>query len=94
MEISKDLYEAKKLTSKEGIMILFSIAFGVGYISVLRIETSDALFLMMTYNFIFGIISCYMLSKAKQMHSNKMGSYPEIVYYYTKDRSLIFIICF
>lgn len=44
------------------------------------------------FNLFIGIITCYMLSKVKREHMNKLGSYQEIAYFFTKSRAIIFII--
>ena len=75
--------EAGRISFTEAVLILISIAFGVSYISVLSSFNGNSLmFYMLLYNFIFGVVSCYMLTQAKRAHFNKLGSYHEIVYYY------------
>lgn len=57
-------------------MILISVAFGVGYISVFNtIKDNDRLIGAEWFNLVLGIISCYMLCDVKQIKDNQMGSY-------------------
>jgi hypothetical protein len=94
--IAEETAEAERISKLEAVCILISIAFGVGYINVVQNNHTDPNYLPyeLLINFMFGIISCYMLSEAKKAHSNKLGSYHEIAFYYFKDRTVIYVICF
>jgi hypothetical protein len=46
----------------------------------------------LTFNLIICLISVFMLYKVKDEHKNKLGTTQELMYYFTKDRSLIFFI--
>ena len=54
--------EAQRISFSEAVLILISIAFGVSYISVMENNGNPLMFIMLFYNFIFGIVSCYMLT--------------------------------
>ena len=43
-------------------------------------------------NLVTGLTAVYMLYDVKQQHKNKLGSFQEVAFYFTRDRSLIFII--
>ena len=82
-KISEKLMEASRISYFEAILILISVAFGVGYISVMQTKGSTIYFYMIGINFICGALSCYMLNEVKKAQNNKLGSYHEIAYYYT-----------
>lgn len=95
--ISRDLGEAERIGYLEAIFVLISIAFGVGYIDVFRADNvgfQTFPVVIQFINLVIGLVSVYMLSSAKQVHLNKLGSYQEIACYYFRSRSLIFIISF
>lgn len=94
--ISTTFNEAEKLTYSQAVLILLSIAVGIGYVDVLKSSTKDSGMLIgiQLYCLITGLLSCYMLSQVKEAHQNKLGSYQEFAFYYMRDRSIILIICF
>lgn len=47
---------------------------------------------MLILTFVMGLVSIYMLYDVKQQHKNKLGSYQELIYFFTKDRSLVFVV--
>ena len=55
--------EASRISKFESICILFSIAFGVGYIDVVKNdhEENNILIYVLGMEFMFGMFSCYML---------------------------------
>ena len=106
--IAEETAEAERISKLEAVCILISIAFdyfrrwlhqrGVSHVvhHIVQNNHTDPNYLPyeLLINFMFGIISCYMLSEAKKAHSNKLGSYHEIAFYYFKDRTVIYVICF
>lgn len=94
--IDPQVSQAAWLSYAEAIAILFSVGFGIGYISIAKDLFSDltpmSYILPLLFYMGIGFICIYFLSDVKKEHKNKMGSYQEIAYYYVKNRSIIFAI--
>ena len=91
--ISTSLEQANRISYGEAVATLISIGFGISYLDVISeldigwIKVTFAL----TFNLLMCMISVYMLYSVKSDHKNKLGTAQELLYLYTKDRSLIFM---
>ena len=92
--ISRYINEADRISYGEAVSILLSIGFGVSYMDIFALldYNVDCTIIGLTLNLVIGIAAVCMLYDVKQEHKNKLGSYQEIAYYFTRDRSLIFSI--
>ena len=73
---------------------MISIGYGVGYIDVLSQVDGNpiTIMIMLVLTFLMGLVSVFILYDVKQQHKNKLGSYQELIYFFTKDRSLVFLV--
>ena len=65
LPIANDFGETRRISYTEAIVILFSVAFGIGW-SSFKFDVSQPIFFIL-FNFILGIISCYILSEVKKI---------------------------
>ena len=65
LPIANDFGETRRISYTEAIVILFSIAFGLGWSSFKFDVRYPQYFII--FNFFLGIISCYVLAEAKKI---------------------------
>ena len=71
------------------------MGFGVGYIEVTKVDSSWQILLsIQVFILISSLASVAILNYIKKDHKNKLGSYQELFYFYSIDRSIIFLISF
>ena len=96
LKISPSLQEAGRISYLDAMLILLSVAFGVGYLDLFDEVQNESIqiypIVLQLVNLVVSTTACFMLCKVKEAHYNKMGSYQEISYYYKGDRTFIFVI--
>lgn len=88
--------EGKRLSTVEAFLTMFSVAIGIGYaqLSNFFIRSPEFYFypiVTVFVNMLFGYFSIYMLVDAFKV-KNRVGSFQEMAYFFTNDRTYIMII--
>ena len=88
--------EGKRLSTTEAFLTMFSVAIGIGYVQLSNffIRSPEFYFypiITVLVNLVFGYLSIYMLVDAYRV-KNRIGSFQEMAYFFTNDRTYIMII--
>ena len=94
LNIRAEINQEEAVKFKEAILILLSVAFGIGYVDVHQLYLTDMYFLIGLQLFFVstGLIAVYLINDVKSEFEDHLGSYQELFYYFTHDRSFIYIL--